>query len=600
MKNFKIFHLVLASSICSTGLTSEARTVNLLEPKISQIEPDIGDVDAPYVSQQEEIQSQLLLLSRQHPELKWLQDLVRDEMFSQNEMPGPLLAENGSSGTRMPAQVSGLGKKAFFLNKAKKLVSSGQYQEASKLLFQMAVSPMYINESAQIKYILGLMLYELKLHQSAAFIFYDVVRQESGNTRSKYLRQSLEKLSLAADALNSDVLLKFAIKKINENDFPPAQRDMLFYRMGEVKLQDKNFKEAAQAFVRVRPTSTYYSKARYNLALALAEAGDTPHAREAFDDLYANSPERITDRNRVDSILGKARVLYQGKDWDTAIETYRLIPRDTEQWHESLFESSWAMLRSGKFRSALSNFHSLHSPFYEDFYQPESFILRAIVYLYICRYEEMDKILNLFERIYKPVQSSIRNSLVSDRTPETYYREITQVANNYDAIRTKKAGSRGSLRLPFVVARQVLKESDVRKAQSYLSKLIDEQRRLAQFPVSWTTSGVGKYSKRVVEKRVEATRSFIGRLVRRHLILLQNDLRDLFEQVGFLRFEKTSGQKAVLKKEIQGKGLAIHIDDDDNRDYFIQNGYEYWPFKGEYWLDEIGNYHYVGVQACEK
>ena len=40
------------------------------------------------------------------------------------------------------------------------------------------------------------------------------------------------------------------------------------------------------------------------------------------------------------------------------------------------------------------------------------------------------------------------------------------------------------------------------------------------------------------------------------------------------------------------------IDDDDDRDFYIQNGFHYWPFKGEYWLDELGNYHFLGVQSC--
>ncbi len=116
----------------------------------------------------------------------------------------------------------------------------------------------------------------------------------------------------------------------------------------------------------------------------------------------------------------------------------------------------------------------------------------------------------------------------------------------------------------------------------------------------WQSSTIGRYSRKIVDKRIEATRAFIGKLVRRHMILMQVDLRDLFEQVGFLRFESTSGRKEVVKKEIQGKGVVRNrVDDESSRNYFIQNGYEYWPFKGEYWLDEIGNYHYLGVQACE-
>lgn len=505
------------------------------------------------------------------------------------------------SGAAPRAARPAAGQKDNRLARARSLATSGQYQEASKLLFAMSRSPQYERESAQIKYILGLMLFEMKLNQSAAFVFYDVVRQESrGNTKSRYLRASLGKLAMAGDALDSDVLLRYAIKQVTEEEFPAASRDMLYYRTGELKMQEKDFSGAAQQFSRVRSNSIFYSRARYKLALSLAEAGQLDKAVAAFEDLATISTAGgVTDKNRVSALLGKARVLYQKQNFSAALEAYREVPRDTEQWHEALFESTWGMLRDGRFRSALSNFHSLHSPYYEDFYQPESLLLRAIVYLYICRYEEMEKVVDLFERVYKPVQRDIRNFLRSTNEPVAYYREIAKVSANFDEIKANTKGRR-NLQIPFLVARQILKEGDVRRTFNYLQKLEDEKKRIDSLPASWVNSGVGKYSKKIVEKRIESTRIFAGKQIRRHMTVIQNDLRDLFEQSGFLRFEMISGKKESLRKEIAGKGInRTQVDEESDRSYFIQNGFEYWPFKGEYWLDEIGNYHYVGVKACE-
>ena len=486
------------------------------------------------------------------------------------------------------------------LAKARSLAASGQYQEASKILFQLTRLPQYARDSSQIKYILGLMLFEMRLNQSAAFVFYDVVHQESHNTQNKYLKQSLEKLALAADSLNSDVLLRYAIKQVRPEEFPSASRDMLAFRTGEIKMQEKDFAGASREFVKVQPASLFFNRARYQMALAMAEANQADKALAIFEDLARRSESAgTTDPNRVNALMGKARVLYQKQNFEGAIEAYRDIPRDTEQWHESLFESSWAMLRDGRFRSALSNFHTLHSPYYEDFYQPESLFLRAIVYLYICRYEETGKVLDLFERVYKPVQRDVHNILTTSTDPLTYYREVSKIADRFDAIRSGSA-SRGGFQIPFIVAREVLKEGDVRRTFNYLQNLASEKHRIEIMPAGWKTSGVGQYAKKIVEKRIEATQVLAGKQIRRHLLLIQDELRDLFEQTGFLRFEMISSKKESLRKEIQGKGLERqHVDENTARDYYIQNGYDYWPFKGEYWLDEIGNYHYVGVKACE-
>jgi TolA-binding protein len=487
------------------------------------------------------------------------------------------------------------------MEQARALAASGRYQEASRVFFQLSRNPKYQSESAQIKYILGMMLYEMKLNQAAAFVFYDVIRQESrANPKSRYLRQSLEKLALAADSLNSDVLIRYAVKQIKEEEFPPSSRDMLYFRRGEIKLQDRDFAGAAAEFARVRPNSLFFTRARYSMGLALTEAGQLERAQGVFEELAEFAkPSGITDRNRVNSLLGRARVLYQRKNFEAALDAYREVPRDTEQWHAALFESSWAMLQDGRFRSALSNFHSLHSTYYEDVYQPESLFLRSIVYLYICRYDEMEKVMGLFDRVYRPVERDVRTLLTTVNDSATYFREITKVRDRFDTLRSNPTARRG-LQMPFIVAREVLKEGDVRKSFTYIDNLEAEKKRMDSMPAVWRNSPIGQYARKVVEKRLEATQALAGKQIRRHVIRIQAELRDLFEQTGFLRFEMLSSKKESIRKEIAGKGIdRERVDENTARSFYIQNGFEYWPFKGEYWLDEIGNYHYVGVKACE-
>jgi tetratricopeptide (TPR) repeat protein len=486
------------------------------------------------------------------------------------------------------------------IQKARALAADGKYPEAARLLFQLSRSSQFTGDPVQVRYLLGLMLYEMKMYQTAAFVFYDVVKQEGRGNRGRFLKPALEKLSISADALDSDVLLRYAIKKVKEDEFPAASRDMLYYRTGELKLQDKDYDEAAREFGRVKQDSAFFPKAKYKEALALTEAGNLEKAQFAFEQLIdASSGNGVTDVNRVTALLGKARVLYQRQNWDAAIEAYRDIPRDTPQWHEALFESTWAMLRSARFRSALSNFHSLHSDYYEDVYQPESLLLRAIVYLFICRYDEMEKVLTLFERIYKPVATEVHDLLNSRIDPAALYKELHKTATNYDALRARKQG-RGGYQIPFLVARKLLKEGDVSRNMSYIKKLEDERKLIRAAGPAFEQSALGHYARQVVDKRLEATQIFTGRLAKHHLEVVGRELVDLFEQAGFLRFEVIRGKKEAVKKEIVGKGLTrANVDEDSSRSYFIQNGYEYWPFKGEYWLDEIGNYHFVGVQACE-
>ncbi len=491
--------------------------------------------------------------------------------------------------------------KSDLLAKAKKLAIAKEYEQSSQLLFSLTRSSRYRKEGSQIKYILGLMLMEMGLYQVASFVFYDVISGEIRTGRTtKYLRQSLSKLSFLSNALDSDVLLKYTISKIKVKDFPSEKKDLFYYRLGELRLKEKRYRQAAKILSRVDPKSLVYPQALYKMGLAYSEARQGGKALAAFNELYTISENKgVTDNNRVNALISMARVYYANKKWDKAIEYYRQIPRDTWQWHDSLFEQSWAMLRSGRyFRSALSNFHTLHSSYYDDRYAPESLLLRGMVYLFICRYDEMGKVLNLFDKIYKPVNSRIRR-FSSSASSQTYLDEILKGEANYQASRGQQK-PQFTTRLPKLVLDEIINSPNVRRNLNYIKALEGEIARVEKLTTEWRTSGIGKYANRVIDKRLKSTKNVIGKQARNHVRRLKSELRDFFEQSDFLKFEMVSGKKEAVRKEIAGKGvLKKQITDDESRDFFIGNGFEYWPFQGEYWLDELGNYHYVGVQACE-
>lgn len=481
------------------------------------------------------------------------------------------------------------------LNSALSLARSGQYLPAASQLFSLSRRNELSAEQMQLKYLTGLMLFELKMYQVAAFQFIDVIRD--GNSR--YMKQAIEKLSLAADELGDDTLLNYAISKVELSDFPADSRDMLAYRIGEMRLKSKDYSGALASFERVR-SGRYQAPAFYGRGLASAELNQVEDSIKAFRALLASrSGTAVTDTTRVAAHLGLARAYYQKQDWDRAIESYREVPRDHELWHDAIFEMSWAQLRSARFRSALSNFQSLHSTYYEDFYLPESLLLRAIVYLYICKYDEMEKVLSLFERTYGPARAKITDFINTVKEPMDYYNELDRVAQMRRDIRQGKE-NRYEGRIPYIIGRYVLREGDIQRSLQYLKHLSDEQKRLKNFPGGWSETPVGKYSQRILVNRMKNAKIQIGEMYRSHLLRIRTELRDFYEQAGFIRFEMINGRKEEIRKSMAGKGLnEEQIDQDTDRNFYVQNGYEYWPFRGEYWLDEIGNYHYLGKQSCE-
>lgn len=492
--------------------------------------------------------------------------------------------------------ISGVKSSNAELQQALSLAKSGNYEEASLRLFNLSRSPRYMKERMQIKYLLGLMLYDMKMYQTAAFHFVDVVRDGT----SSYIKKSLEKLSLAADQLGDVTLLNYAISKVELNDFPMENQDMLRFRIGEYQFRNGELAKAAASFSAVAENSPLYGKAKYMEALSYATQNKNEMAIRAFNELLSSrNPENITDTTRVSALMGLARTHYQNKEWDQGMSYYRQVPRDTEFYHDALFEISWAQMRAAQFRSVLGNMHSLHSPYYEDFYIPESLLLRSLVYMYICQYDEMEKTLDLFEKIYQPVRKDLVDIIKTYKSTDKYYKEIEKVLTGFDQYK-KDMGVRKNSGIPFIVARKIMRETDFAKSYEYI-KMIDAERKLIDAKnAKWRTSPLGMYAKKVLATRAERARDNAGVLVKKYVVDIHRDLLELFKQHDFARFEMLNGKKdQVKKKMLKPEEEGGTEKEEEDRSFYIQNGFEYWPFQGEYWLDEIGNYYYLGKSRCE-
>jgi tetratricopeptide (TPR) repeat protein len=476
------------------------------------------------------------------------------------------------------------------VNQALALARSGQYEQASNALFQLARRAELQAERPQLKYVLGLMLMEMKLNQVAAFQFVDVIRM--GN--NKYVKLAIQKLSVVADNLGDDTLLNYAVSKVDLNDFPSQNKDMLYFRIGEIKMKARDFKNAFELFSKVSSNSRYYNQALFQKGLAQLEMNEVDTALQTFQTLLGNRDNApVTDTNRVSAQIAIARALYQKQDWDGAIEAYAQVPRDHFLWHDALFESSWAMMRAARFRSVLSNFHSLHSAYYEDFYIPESLLLRAIVYLYICKYDEMEKVLSLFESTYGPIRARIGDFIRANNDGMEYFVEIEK------GQKVKRGEKTATLRLPYNVVKNISEQGNVKRSLYYVKRLADEKGRIDANP-GYRATPVGQYALKVINNRQRNAKLSVGDMVKAHLLNMRVELRDLYEQAGFIRYEMINGKKESLKTKLAGKDLPVEqIDEKIDRTFYVQNGYEYYPFQGEYWLDEIGNYHYLGKQSCE-
>ena len=465
------------------------------------------------------------------------------------------------------------------LNRALDLIKNKNYLEGVRNLFELNQDKSFKNRRIEMKFILGKTFMELGLFQAASFQFVSII--ESNNRQ--YAEKSLRHLSEIASMLGDKSILEFAIQRGGANKLKGSYRDSFHYQFGKLQLKNRKFRRAIHYLDKIPRSSEFYTKARYNVGLAYAEQNKTRSSIRSFNDIIEQTGY-FSDPVRVAALMGKARVYYQSKKWDLALSFYRQVPKDSSVWYDTLLEQSWTLLQAGKFRSAMNGFHTLHSSYYMDRYQPESFILRSIVYMYICKYDEMEKMLDLFKANYTSVRSWVNRERRRNRN---YYRDIVRSVHLNE----------GSF--PKAIALRIYRETDFRLLHKYIKSLEKEAHLIQSYPLSWRHSAVGQYSLKLVNTRMNTSLKQVNLIVQNHLNKVQSEMKSFFEQEKFLRYEGLRGKRKELQKKISNRYLGnIKVVESKSRDYFVQNGFEFWPFNGEYWLDELGNYHYVGMQNC--
>jgi tetratricopeptide (TPR) repeat protein len=481
--------------------------------------------------------------------------------------------------------------------KGLRMMKAHQDARAADYFYTLSRSPS-VDQNTRIKakYYLGLCFYRLRFKQVAAFPFVDVVRQGTSAQKKK----SLDYLLSIADGLDEKSLLAYSLNQVTVNDLTEVTKTVVYNRFAEMQI-DKG----------------QYEKAEASLQNALAQQGGNPYSLYLTGLVYLKLKqpdkaipyfqqltEKYVDRSPRDRQWGMAemalaRAYYQAHKWPEAVEVYRRLPKNNPAYRESLMELSWALVRQGKFRSSLSPLQTLHTPFYADFYDPESMMLHGIILLFICRYDEVTPVFEAFDKYYVPAFAKIKEWFSGSRSDQDYLRELIAAQKTLENMRADRLAEDKNF-LPFFVMRTILDESDVKSGLRYLKRIVDEKKHFER--VFAHAPGVLNYGRKIIDGRRRSAEGELAQATKAHLLQKSKDFVAFSTQMDFLKYEVLNGQREKLKAKVAtevNNGTAEKIDSDLSRNFYIQNGYRYYPFQGEYWRDELGNYQYVGVNACE-
>ena len=318
---------------------------------------------------------------------------------------------------------------------------------------------------------------------------------------------------------------------------------------------------------------------------ALAENDDAAATKEfvAIATLPIKKGDGAAEARRDKAYLQLARLAYAAGDDAQAGDLYNRVSRNRPEWLDALFEASWSRFRTTQDELALGNLLTLHAPFFTNRFFPESFVLKALVFYENCRYADARKALTDFEQRYLPLHQGLTAALTSLQTPQASSDFLGRGAT---AIQTIEPGARDE------VAR-VEQSPDIAanlKAANELAHEIDslDQKAFRNSALVTRLSPAARTARLALLD--DAGRKFSARLDSERA-----QLRELLGQSLRISYEISGREKDLLATPDGAGSTVVRHDRQQAKD-----DEELWPFQGEYWRDELGNYRYELGRRCKK
>jgi hypothetical protein len=448
---------------------------------------------------------------------------------------------------------------------------------------------------------LGKTLYRLKYYSASLAYFGRIVKAGAAhphyNETLKWLASLSREMPDTAGPL--ELIGKYDRKEL-EQPALESVRDELYFLLGKYHYNKGTLKEAIALFNMVPSRSEFYPQAKLFEGISYIRDFNAKPAVESFKEVLRTAAESGDPKVKPYEDLANlqlARTFYSTRDYDLAVKYFDRVSTDAYEWPNSLFESSWAnfMLKQAGYSKALGNIHTLQAPYFEEFVKPESLAealaVQATIYFYNCQYDKADASIRAFNQDVPALATELKRLLDGAGDNEALYNTALQVRE-------------GRSTLPGSVeraARTVLSDRSISRRFDYAKEIDREIAQFEKADPAWKSTAVAG----AVQTEMSVARSVVvneaANVARQRVTRLLGELARLMKSVIKIEYEILQGQKGQLEQEIvqeqqivaSGKELEIgnvRVDDE----------HQFWPFKGEYWRDELGYYRFKLKNRCEK
>ena len=347
-------------------------------------------------------------------------------------------------------------------------------------------------------------------------------------------------------------------------------------KSGEVSRTAKAVAKARSLLGLVPRGHTLYARAQLQAGLVATLEADDESALGHF----RMARKFGTSEERAVALMQMARVHYAHGQMRAALDYYRQVPPSSPDWPRALFEQAWAQFRRGDFGRVLGILEAFDSPFLSDQIIEEIEVLKALSYYENCRYDQAVKAAGSV-LVKRGVYDRLSGALASMPKGSDWLSQFLRRDQLEDDVLSRRLGQ---LALQPSIQRSV---AIFEGAEGEYSRLLGaglQPRDLSRL-------------ERVFKLRFRALREQVGLLVRDAVMGQRISLASLLKSALALKVEIEEQRTKVLQQKLRG-GTGGVIAVPTGEPVSVSDEYNWWPFDGEYWRDELETYEVHLGSSC--
>lgn len=436
------------------------------------------------------------------------------------------------------------------------------------------------DEWYEAKFGLARALYGEGILSGAAGPLLDVIMAGAQRTHFKKAFGMLEELTkrIGFQPPMLEEMTKFYIGDMN-----PEFKDEFNYYLGKFFFDYGRNDLAEEYLSKVSSGSDDYPEALYVMGIAqLGQQAKMGKALKNFERAIVAGENEPGGNQEILQLgyLALARVFYEVGYYDVALYYYQKIPTDTSRNAHATFETAWTYFVKNDYKRALGAFQTLHSPYYDDWYFPDLYILESTVYLNLCDFKKSKQALAKFQTDYLDPQPRLDKFLQETSEPSAYWKAVVEYYSD--------SPSEASKALPEIFIRPVLADLGFHRLYEVI-RTLQAERSALQANIS-TLGEFGNVVLDGVEMQLQTKIAEGGILVQQKLSQVNKELQDWDIKATQISFDIDSEEKDQLQARLLNKDATQGGPQQGTTLLVVADDFTPWPFEGEYWSDEVTNY----------